>query len=38
LGAEDGQFILQFFFEAILELFKDEEDEWVEDILTWWKK
>ena len=37
-GVEDGQFILQDFYEAILELFEDEEDEWVVDTLTWWNK
>lgn len=37
-GAEDGQFILQDFYHAIIELFEDEEDEWVEQTLGWWNK
>lgn len=37
-GVEDGQFILQDFYEAILELFEDEEDEWVVKTLSWWNK
>jgi hypothetical protein len=37
-GAEDGLFILQDFYKAILELFADEEDEWVIDTLAWWNE
>ena len=37
-GAEDGQFILQDFYQAILELFDDEEDEWAVDTLAWWNE
>lgn len=34
-GVEDGQFILQDFYHAILELFEDEEDKWV---VAWWNR
>ncbi|KAF8225243.1 hypothetical protein L208DRAFT_1380731 [Tricholoma matsutake] len=37
-GAEDSQFILEAFFHAILELFKDGEDEWVVETLDWWNE
>jgi hypothetical protein len=37
-GAEDGQFILEDFFHAVLELFEDEEDEWVVGTLDWWNE
>jgi hypothetical protein len=30
--------ILQDFYQAILELFADEEDEWVIDTLAWWNE
>ena len=35
---EDGQFILEDFYDSILKLFEDEDDEWVIDTLTWWNK
>jgi hypothetical protein len=34
-GAEDGQFILKDFYDVILELFSDEEDEWVIEMLAY---
>jgi hypothetical protein len=37
-GAEDGLFILQDFYQAVLELFDDEEDEWVIETLAWWNE
>jgi hypothetical protein len=37
-GAEDGQFVLQDFYTTIIELFEDEEDEWVKETLGWWNK
>lgn len=37
-GVEDGQFILQDFYHAILELFEDEEDKWVVETLAWWNR
>jgi hypothetical protein len=37
-GAEDGVFILQDFYNVILELFSDEKDEWAVQTLAWWNK
>ncbi|KAH9984331.1 hypothetical protein BJV77DRAFT_966229 [Russula vinacea] len=37
-GAEDGQFMLQEFYQIIMELFEDEEDEWVLETLAWWNQ
>lgn len=37
-GAEDGNFILEAFYKVIMELFEDEEDQWVIDTLDWWNK
>ena len=31
---EDGQFILKDFYDSILELFEDEDNEWVIETLT----
>jgi len=33
-----NRFILQDFYHAILELFEDEEDEWVVETLAWWNR
>jgi hypothetical protein len=38
MGCQDGLFILQDFYKAILKLFADEEDEWVIDTLAWWNE
>jgi hypothetical protein len=37
-GTEDGNFILQRFYKIILELFEDEDDDWVITTLKWWNE
>jgi hypothetical protein len=38
-GAEDGHFKLKKFYDVIMELFEEEEeDKWAVETLTWWNR